>query len=356
MPENRQHPSIKPAPKNARTGPQLLRSLQTGLDRIGQATGIRLLSKASRWLPWAWYAGIRLPTFWLRVRPNFVLIGTSKSGTSSLAAYLSEQPDFYPPLIKEAHYFDDLHRFRFLSYRAFFPTIFRKLWCRVRGRPFVTGEFTPSYYFIPSAPARLADALGTDTKLILMLRDPIERAYSGYRSTVRHGLESRSFEQAIRADIEFGPVEMQKMRDDPDYRSEKVATHGYLTRGHYAQYLKLWSTVFPRENIMVVLFDDFTRDTKAVIAEVCAFIGLDDPGEMDFPIHNPGISLAKDMDAATYINLVSYFEPLNQELSVYLDRALPWPKRRVRADEPLADELAEEHAPQTRRSPANELS
>ena len=145
-----------------------------------------------------------IPDIWIRdltakkrILPSFIIIGAQRCGTTSLYDYLSHHPQIIPSPVKELFYFDDYYTRPIEWYKSFFPTkkeqekLERDLVASV-----ITGEASPSYFFHPYAAKRIKETL-PQIKLILVLRDPIERAYSHYTHIKRVNREPLSFEEAI---------------------------------------------------------------------------------------------------------------------------------------------------------------
>ncbi len=121
-----------------------------------------------------------------------------RSGTTSLYRYLGEHPQVLRPWTKELHYFDRLFSRGTVWYRANFPTVPAMLWHKLaHGGKALTYEATPAYLIYPAAARRIARTLPR-AKLIALLRNPVDRAYSHYHLNVRSKLEHHSFEQAIK--------------------------------------------------------------------------------------------------------------------------------------------------------------
>ena len=185
--------------------------------------------------------------------PNFLVIGAMKSGTSSLAAYLDAHPDVWLAPTKELHFFDD-------------PTNWAQGvdWYRDRfadaGSAPAVGEATPAYLFHPEGPARMA-AVVPDARLIVVLRNPVDRAYSHYWHHRSNGKETRPFAEA---------VEVEGRRREQGERLE----HWYLARGRYLGQLERVLEHFPRTQLHVLLFDDLQADAAAATSAVCGFLGL----------------------------------------------------------------------------------
>src|SRR5437764_5111475 len=133
------------------------------------------------------YRGI---TSSLRLLPDFLIIGTQRGGTTSLYHYLKTHPCVQLANTKDTHFFDKKFNKGLSWYRGHFPTRLGKYYTqRVRQQPFVTGEASPSYLFHPHAPGRVAQLLPS-ARLIVLLRNPVDRAYSQYFHAVKLGHES----------------------------------------------------------------------------------------------------------------------------------------------------------------------
>jgi hypothetical protein len=211
------------------------------------------------------------------ITPDFLIIGAQKGGTTSLYYYLAQHPHVSPAVHKEVHFFENPSRRGKGErwYRSFFPS---KLYlaCRefvLQGKV-LTGEATPYMSYI-NAP-RLVHCVKPEAKLILLLRNPVDRALSHYMHVCRSapGLETLTFSEAIRAEPlriqqDIDAIERDEWHDDILHRML-----GYVRRGLYAQHLQQWLALFPRENIYVVESEKFYRNPALVTQEVAAFLGL----------------------------------------------------------------------------------
>ena len=253
--------------------------------------------------------GVRLVSADRRMLPNFLVIGAMKAGTTSLYRYLAGHPDVVPATRKEIHFFnrhyDKGHRW----YRSHFP-----LAAKPARTNRLTGEATTHYLFHPDAPAR-AHALVPDARLIVLLRDPVDRAFSHYRHEAsRHG-ETRGFEVAIaeeQARLEHGA-------DDGEPALDKRA---YLARGLYAAQLERWFSVYPRPQLLALWSDDLFADPARVYAEVTNFLGLPPVQPETFRVHYP--SPPGQLDEGTREQLTAFFREPNRRLAALLGRDLPW--------------------------------
>lgn len=168
-------------------------------------------------------------------RPNFLIIGVQKGGTTSLYSYLAAHPRVSPALGKEVHYFDFHYGCGERWYRAHFVP---QAWSDVRGLQ--TGEASPEYLFCPAAPQRVA-AFDPGMKLIVMLRNPVERAYSQYQMSRRRGSETLSFAEALALEPERLEAERRRLGAVAAHaRGKSHRHHSYQSRGYYAEQLKVW--------------------------------------------------------------------------------------------------------------------
>jgi hypothetical protein len=202
-------------------------------------------------------------------RVDFLIVGTQKGGTSALAAFLGQHPRIFVPPIKEAHFFDYSSVYlngasnspRYAAYHQLFADARPdQLW----------GEATPSYMFLPFVADRIHD-YNPDLKLIFMLRDPVQRAFSHYRMQRSRGWERWPF--AIAAALE--PVRVRLLAGDPDRKRAPVRRHSYLSRGFYATQIERFLRQFPRDNCCFVKSEELLRDHDRVLRRLFTFVGVD---------------------------------------------------------------------------------
>ncbi len=243
--------------------------------------------------------------------PDFVIIGGKKCGTTYLYHLLGQHPLVEPAASKELHFFDALFEEGTEWYRQCFPA---PRW--EDGRRTISGEGTP-YMSHPFAPERMAEVV-PDARLIALLRNPVERAYSDYQQVVRKGRETRTFEEAIG----------QEKRRPLD----EVARHGYLSRSVYIDRLLRWAEFFPREQLLVLKSEDFFEDPDESLKTVYGFLRLPEWEPEASEIRkerknrdkrNAG-GYAEGMDPSTRRRLEEYFEPHNRRLYDYLGVDFGW--------------------------------
>lgn len=268
---------------------------------------------------WAGYARL---TSRGRLLPDYLIIGTQRGGTTSLYKYLAEHPAHARALTKELRFFDLNHRKGVSWYRSRFPSRrYREAVKRTRGVDLVVGEASPDYIFHPHAPGRVAALLPT-VKLIVLLRDPVDRAYSHYWHQYQRGHEQLSFHEAIEREGERLDGELERIVSDEDYVSYERHHHSYLARSLYADQLAAWFDLFPREQFMIERSEDLFQDPEALFGRVLAFLGLPRGGPRKFERFNAFTQ--RPMDAAMRARLKEHFRPHNERLSLLLGRDLGW--------------------------------
>lgn len=264
-----------------------------------------------------------LPTNRLRMLPDFLIIGAQRAGTTSLYRYLVQHPAVLPVVLtKGAHYFDTNHDKGVAWYRAHFPLHAHAAILSSRlGARVLTGEGSPYYVFHPLAPKRVAELL-PEVRLILLLRDPVERAYSHHQHEVARGFEDLSFEEAIEREPERLAGERERLIADPAYRSFEHQHHSYLARGLYLEQILVWRERFRADQLLILIAEEFFADPAATLARVEGFLGLPPWRPASFPRYNA--RRRAPMDPATRRRLAAHFRGPNAELARHLARELPW--------------------------------
>lgn len=253
----------------------------------------------------------------LRALPNFVIIGAMKGGTTSMFQYLAAHPQVRPPFRKEIKFFD-IHYAKGLGwYRAHFP-----LRAKMKDGA-VTGEATPYYLFHPLAAERMAKTL-PNAKLIVMLRNPVDRAYSHYSHMRRVGREPLSFEDALASEPDRLAGEADRIVADPNYSTFAHGHYSYLARGRYAEQLPRWMEYFPREQILILSSENLSSDPAQAFSSTLDLLGLNQWRPKNFDIFKRGGY--ETMPANTRAKLVDYFRPFNQQLYDLLGMKFDWDK------------------------------
>jgi len=201
-------------------------------------------------------------------RVGFLIAGAQKAGTTALFDYLAEIPALELPAVKEAHFFDDEEKADWAApdyapYHALFRDPDR-LW----------GEATPIYFYWPNALERIR-AYNPAIKLILLFRDPVERAWSHWKMEYARGKETQPFGWCIRE----GRARMADALPYPGFHR----VYSYVERGFYGRQLAHALALFPREQLLLLGSEELRRDPTGTIGAVCAFLGVEPPAGPSLP-------------------------------------------------------------------------
>jgi len=246
--------------------------------------------------------------------PDFAIIGAQKGGTTTLHQLLVGHPRVRRPFGKEMHYFSHRYDRGLEWYKNRFPA--------PDGPGTITGEASPYYLFHPHAPRRMAGVL-PDARLIALLRNPVDRAYSHYNMLANRGIEPLSFEEALGAEPGRVGGETERMLADERYVSFDHQYFSYLSRGIYVDQLRAWEEYFERGHLFLLKSEDFFERTPQTMRLVLDFLGL--------PYREPeGRSIwlkgeyDREMNPKTRRRLEEYYEPHNRRLYEYLGVDLGW--------------------------------
>ncbi len=260
-----------------------------------------------------------------RVLPDFVVIGAQKAGTTSLYAYLSTHPDIIPAAQKEIHYFDLHYGEGERWYRAMFPTRRHVARARNGGRRIVTGEASPYYLFHPLAAQRAVRTL-PDARLVVLLRNPVDRAWSHYRHEVRAGREQLSFADALAAEPDrLAGAEAALRAGLANAATLAHRTSSYIARGRYAQQLRRWLDHYPRESLLVLQAEELFEQPVREFGHVVEHLGVAHMSEPRFDVFNAGRPTPIDRDVRAY--LTDVFREPNAELEDLLGIPMSWAGR-----------------------------
>lgn len=199
----------------------------------------------------------------MHMHPNFFILGAAKSGTTSLHYYLSQHPDIYISNPKEPPFFQS-------EYEKGLDYYWRTYFSGWNGEPII-GEAAPRNLYLPYVAQRIRDSF-PGARLIVILRNPVTRIYSAWWMNVSLGLESLTFEQAVR---ESYRRIIENYPDQVDYRNNesRVRYRWYLDMGHYAEQLQRYYKLFPKSQIRVYLFDELISNPSSLLCDIFDFLG-----------------------------------------------------------------------------------
>ncbi|MDC0664157.1 sulfotransferase family protein [Marinobacter sp. SS21] len=195
---------------------------------------------------------------------DFLVLGSQKAGTTSLHEWLVQHSDVLLPKIKETHFFSHDNRFEKGAdwYLAQFP--------KTQEVKKLKGEIDPEYLYSSLAPARIKQKTNVKT-FVIILRNPLERAYSQYLMTVRRGFEDLSFDEALQA-------ESARLSSHDQFAHDHFS---YIQRSLYSNQIQRYLDLFPDARFLFVKFDDLVDpdNGKETYKSICDFIGTEDDVE-----------------------------------------------------------------------------
>ena len=259
-----------------------------------------------------------------RALPNTLIVGAQRCGTTGLFRALSAHPSvFGPNLRKGVHYFDVDYTHPLSWYRGWFPlqaTVTRRV---PAGQEPVVIEASPYYMFHPAVPARIAHDL-PDVRVLVLLRDPVSRAFSAYKHEFARGFESMPFEEALAAEPDRLAGEGEKLLADPAYVSFSHQHQAYLARGRYAEQLERLGATIGRDRILVLDSTDYFKRPDEGLSQVLDFLGLSAiPHSEVFRNESSG---ASDLDAGVKRRLRAAMRDDDERLRDWLGWTPSWMK------------------------------
>jgi hypothetical protein len=261
-----------------------------------------------------------------RMTPSFLICGGQRCGTTSLYRALAAHPAVLKAVLhKGVHYFDTSYHRGMAWYRGHFPLqrsgdkIAQKY-----GVPAQTFESSPYYMYHPQAAARIAQDL-PGAKLVVLVRDPVERAYSQHHHEVARGFEQeRDFGNALALEPARLHRQEERLAQDPEFYSFAHQHHAYRARGEYARYLGGMAQHVGRQRIHVVESERFFSRPDEVYDEVLDFLGL--PADLERPEFERHTARPRqsDMDPGLRAELTAHYAPHDEALATWLGRMPIW--------------------------------
>ncbi|MCD0447816.1 sulfotransferase domain-containing protein [Actinocorallia sp. API 0066] len=260
--------------------------------------------------------------------PDFMIVGTKRGGTTSMWNYLVRHPHvmpMYPPSrgLKSPWYFyanyaegDDWYRSHFAT-----EAELDRAEARTGVRP-LTGEACPYYLYDPRIPGRV-HAMMPELKAVILLRDPVKRAYSHFWERTGEGDETLTFEEALAAEPARTAGELDRMEADPYYYGRAHDYFSYRDRGVYLPQLQRWAALFGRERMLVMSAEEMYADEQRGLDKVCAFLGL--PAHPMRAARRHNHLPAPPMNSTTREELTEFYRPHNRALFSWLGEDYGWP-------------------------------
>jgi hypothetical protein len=209
-------------------------------------------------------------------RPHFFIAGAPRSGTTALYKYLGEHPNIFLPEIKELHYFaSDFPGIQKILFKSLDEYL--KMFAGAGPQHLAVGEISPLYYYSQVALKKINN-FDPSARIILILRNPVDFVESIHQLNLAL---LREYESDLEKAWELqGPRRLGKMIPN-GCRQPELVLYGDL--GHFGKHVERLFKIFPKEQVLVILFDDFSADPRASYEAILSFLGLASDGRVDFP-------------------------------------------------------------------------
>lgn len=247
--------------------------------------------------------------------PQFLIAGTQKAGTTALFDILSQHSQLHPSVYKETHYFhqpDWNNYFSRMRYRALFPLSFQL------GEGGQCFESTPDYLYRDHIASRIK-AFNPEMKFIIMLREPVERAWSAWSmfyNTSKTGItDPRTFQEAVDFELDY----LNSGKDPED--DNLIRVFGYLFQGMYHRNIEAYFRFFPRENFLFLENRELLHDFPNAIGQIEDFLGIRKENLQSLRANE---GKGHEMDPELNKKLKKVFEPHNQKTFELIGKSYDW--------------------------------
>lgn len=257
--------------------------------------------------------------------PSFFILGAAKCGTTSLHGYLRQHPDICMSQPKEPFFFE-------AEWEQGSELYFRRYFSHWKGES-VVGEARHRNFYLPFVPERLVQ-FNPQARLIVCLRNPVERAISHWWHWFTRGEEVLSFRDSIFSDwnriqagLRYDTTSIAKVYADTLRQDSVGMFRTYIDSGYYHEQIARYLALFPRQQMKVIFFEDMVRNPQRTIQELCEFLDADPAyaRTADYTALNRSLPGAlEQVDAATVDWLREHYEPHNEKLTRLLANNAPW--------------------------------
>ena len=265
----------------------------------------------------------------LRTYPDFIIIGSGRAGTTSLYNYLIQHPNIMSSFSHRDQKVADLHFFEYMIsnstnwYRSHFPTKLSKRFREFRtNSPVISGEFTSTYMYHSFVPERIFNLIPS-IKLIVILRNPVDKVYSAFSQQFQFKEFTSSFEEYIESEMK----RIKIIENEPNFKTfnedfESIAVPNILRHGIYHTYLKKWLDIFSKKQIYIVDSKDLHDNTQETLDNIFKFLEIPSSNISDTSKVNVG--KYSKMDTSTRRGLLDFFSPHNDKLNNLLGTQFDW--------------------------------
>ena len=259
-------------------------------------------------------------TGFIRSLPDFIIIGTARSGTTSLYYNICQHPCVLSASYDELGYFDSNFHLGSNWYRSLFPTFFSKWIVKQKNQFAITGEDTPFYIWSPIVAKRILKMV-PNIKLIVLFRNPVDRAYSNYHLGVRSGSENLSFDDAIQ--VELKNLDNTTSGTEHDVNKYTIP-RSYIAKGFYADQLKIWLELFTSDQLIIVSTEDLESNPQKTLDTIYGFLNI--PKNHKLIPEKQKIASYPKMKHETRSFLIDLYKKPNAKLFNMIGQKFDWDK------------------------------
>jgi len=249
----------------------------------------------------------------LHRKPEFLIVGAQKAGTTFLYNCLKQHPDILPASTKEIHYFSQHFNKGLDWYLQHFPE-------RESGK--ISGEASPFYLFHPHSAQRIASEL-PEIKIIILLRNPVQRAISHYHQQARRHHEKLSMMEAFQTENKRIGSAWNNLVAGKQLSGMKIQQCSYLKRGEYLEQVQRYENYFPAKQLCIIESNDFFDHPQKTLPRVFEFLGVDPHfSPADLWPRKPGNYEDAEPEVLDFLN--EYFASHNEALFEQLGYRFDW--------------------------------
>tara|TARA_Y100001936_G_C16093927_1_gene689643 strand:- start:48 stop:875 length:828 start_codon:yes stop_codon:yes gene_type:complete len=250
-----------------------------------------------------------------RVLPNFIIAGTVRSGTTSLYNYICNHPSVLPAAYDEIGFFDSNFQLGTMWYQSMFPTKKQMELVQEKTNFCLTGEDTPFYFWNKDAIKRISELI-PNCKIIMIFRNPVDRAYSNYQLGKRENKEDLSFEKTIEIEKQI----INKGTKNLNFSEPRT----YLIKSLYSLQLKNWLTSFSKDQLYFLSTEQLSSKPNETMSGIFNFLGLPRYTLSEFKKEKKAIY--PEMNISTRNDLLEFFKSYNNELFSLIGNNFSWDK------------------------------
>lgn len=269
--------------------------------------------------------GFRILTSSSRILPELIIPGFHKTASTSLYYYLIQHPNIGKAEYKEIEFFSYSYWRGMKWYRSHFPTKFTKnKFEKTNKQKYFTLDGSPGYSIHPLVPKRIQELI-PNAKIIFILRNPIDRAYSDYQYQFKEGWEhTTTFEEAISQDQERYDDSIKKYEDNlvRAYNLYELINTPYLSVSKYVNYLEKWFNYFPKENFLILSTEELQSNPVHTFNQIFNFLQL--PNFKILNLEKQNVGSYNKMNSKTRESLIEFFKPYNEKLEKLLNQKFHW--------------------------------